>query len=225
MFLDEFQDFRHSLGDSKWEVIVMEDFKFISTTSTAVKVTSLLNGCCLRQLINQPNHRCGCSLDWSIVSDDSVIIESVDVIDTGLSDHRTVFCSLSLRKPSRAKQQVKSWNLRRIDPTRFQTDVSQVASPLAECYDSELLVDLAASLRTIELLGNGKSSVLPRDIPDSELPDFFFLFFFCFFFDQNSYLFEVNLSLNLLAILAYHILCWQRALQLRASVTSFCSQT
>ena len=56
MFLDEFQDFRHSFGDSKGEVIVMADFKFISTTSTAVKVTSLLNGCCLRQLINQPNH-------------------------------------------------------------------------------------------------------------------------------------------------------------------------
>ena len=52
MFLDEFQDFRHSLGDSKGEVSVMADFKFISTTSTAVKVTSLLNDCCLQQLIN-----------------------------------------------------------------------------------------------------------------------------------------------------------------------------
>ena len=52
MFLDEFQDFRLSLGDSKGEVSVMADFKFISTTSTAVKVTSLLNDCCLQQLIN-----------------------------------------------------------------------------------------------------------------------------------------------------------------------------
>ena len=86
----------------------MEDFKFISTTSTAVEVTSLLNNCCLQQLINQPTHRCGPSLDWAMVSDDSVIIDSGDVIDTALSDHRTVLCSLSLRKPSRAKQQVKS---------------------------------------------------------------------------------------------------------------------
>ena len=108
MFLDEFQDFRHSLGHSKGEVIVMADFKFISTTSTAVEVTSLLNNCCLQQLINQPTHRCGPSLDWAMVSDDSVIIDSGDVIDTALSDHRTVLCSLSLRKPSRAKQQVKS---------------------------------------------------------------------------------------------------------------------
>ena len=52
MFLDEFQDFRHSFGDSKGVVIVMADFKFISTTSMAVKVTSLLNDCCLQQLIN-----------------------------------------------------------------------------------------------------------------------------------------------------------------------------
>ena len=113
-----------------------------------------------------------------MVSDDSVIIDSGDVIDTALSDHRTVLCSLSLRKPSRAKQQVKSRNLRRIDPSWFQTEVSRVASPLAVCYDSELLVHFAASLRTIELLGNGKSSVLPRYIYDSELPDRF-----CSFFD------------------------------------------
>ena len=36
------------------------------------------------------NSRCGPSLDWAIDSDDSVIIDSVDVIDTALSDHRTV---------------------------------------------------------------------------------------------------------------------------------------
>ena len=123
------------------------------------------------------------------------------MIDTALSDHRTVLCSLSLRKPSHAKQQVKSRNLRRIDPTSFQTDVSRVASPLAECYDSELLVDFAASLRTIELLENGESSVLPRGIPDSELPDRFHSFS-----DQHSYLFEVNLFHSLLAIFAYNIL-------------------
>ena len=52
MFLDDFPDFRHSLGDNNGEVIVMADFKFISTTSTAVKVTSLPNDCCLQQLIN-----------------------------------------------------------------------------------------------------------------------------------------------------------------------------
>ena len=71
------------------------------------------------------------------------------VIDTALSDHRTVFCSFSLRKPGCVKQQVTSRNLRRIDPTRFQTDVSQVASSLAECPDCELLEELNASLRNV----------------------------------------------------------------------------
>ena len=204
MFLDEFPDFRHSLDDSKWEVIVMADFNFMSTTSTTVNMTSVLNDCWLQQLINHSTHRCGQSLDWSIVHNDSVVIDSGDVIDTALSDHRTVLCSLSLRKPSRAKQQVKSRNLRRIDPTSFQTDVSQVASSLAECYDGEFLVDFAPSLRTIVLLENGKSSVLPRGIPDSELPDRF-----CSFFDQTSYLFEANLSQP---VGDTTFLCWQRAL-------------
>ena len=84
-----------------------------------------------------------------IIRDESIITDSVDVIDTALSDLRTVFCSLSLRKPGRAKQQVTSRNLRRIDPTRFQTDVSQVASSLAECPDSELLVKFNAALRNV----------------------------------------------------------------------------
>ena len=95
-----------------------------------------------------------------------------------------------------------------------------MASSLAECYDGEFLVDFVASLRTIELLGNGKSSVLPRDIPDSELPDRF-----CSFFDQNSYLFEVNLSLNLLAILAYHMLLFAASFVASSQCRKIFSQT
>ena len=113
------------------------------------KLKSLLSDCCLQQLVGQPTHRCGHTLDWVIVRDDSVIIDSLDVVDKALSDHRTVFCSLSLRKPGRVKQQVTSRNLRRIDPARFQTDVSQVASSLAECPDCELLEKLNASLRNV----------------------------------------------------------------------------
>ena len=78
-----------------------------------------------------------------------VTIDSLDVVDTALSDHRTVFCSLSLRKPGRVKQQVTSRNLVRIDPTGFQTDVSQGASSLAECPDRELLEELNAPLRNV----------------------------------------------------------------------------
>ena len=115
------------------------------------KMSSILqNNCCLQQLVGQPAHRCGHTLDWMIVRDDSVIIDILDVINTALSDHRKVFCSLSLRKPQRVEQQVTARNLRRIDPTRFQTDVSQVASSLAECPDCELLEELNASLlRTV----------------------------------------------------------------------------
>ena len=83
------------------------------------------------------------------VRDDSVSIDCLGVADTELSDHRTVFCSLSARKPDRVKQQVTSRNLQQIDPSRFQTDVSQVASSLAECPDCELLEELNTSLRNV----------------------------------------------------------------------------
>ena len=104
MFLDEFPDFLHSLGDRKGEVILMGNFNFHFDSwhdSEVCKLKSLLNDCCLQQLVGQPAHRCGHTLDWMIVRDDSVIIDILDVINTALSDHRKVFCSLSLRKPGR----------------------------------------------------------------------------------------------------------------------------
>ena len=87
-------------------------------------------------------------MDWVIiVHDDFPAIHSLDIICIALSDHRTVFCELSRRKPSSAKQQVTSRNLRRIDPTSFQTDVSQVVSSLAQYPDREVLGKFNASLR------------------------------------------------------------------------------
>ena len=124
------------------------NFHFYSQHDSEVcKLKSLLNDCCLQQVVGQPTHRCGHTLNWVIVCEDSVIIDSLDVVDTAMSDHRTVFCSLSLRKPGRVKQQVTYRNLRRIDPTSFQTDVSQVASSPAEYPGCEMLAELNTSLR------------------------------------------------------------------------------
>ena len=92
----------------------MGDFHFHFDSqydSEVCKLKSLLNDCCLRQLVGQPAHRCGNTLDWVIVRDDSVIIDSLDLVDTALSDLSTVFFSFSLRKPGRVEQQVTSRNL------------------------------------------------------------------------------------------------------------------
>ena len=102
IFLDEFPYFLHSLIDCKREVIVIGDFNFHfdnKPDSEVCKLKSLLNDCCLQQLVNQPTHCFGHALDWMIIRNDYIIIDSVD---TALSDYRTVFCSLSLRKPGRA---------------------------------------------------------------------------------------------------------------------------
>ena len=86
----------------------MTDFNFHfenQQDSEVFKLKSLLNDCCLQQLVNQPTQRCDHTLDWVVICDDSIISGSVDVIDTASSDHRMILCSLSLRKPGRAKQQ------------------------------------------------------------------------------------------------------------------------
>ena len=146
--LDQFPDFLLSLSDGNGEIIVGGDFNFRFENehdNEVCKIRSLLNDCCLKQLVNQPIS----SLWPHLVRDDSPIVHSLDLTDIVLSEHRTVFCKLALRKPSRGKQQVRSRNLRRIEPTSFQTDISQVVSLLAECPDSELLAECYASLSNV----------------------------------------------------------------------------
>ena len=58
--------------------------------SKVCKLRSLLNECCLKQLVNQLTHCCVDTLDRVIVHDDSPIIDTLDIIDTA------VFCKLSL---------------------------------------------------------------------------------------------------------------------------------
>ena len=98
MFLDEFLDFLHPLSDRRGEVIVMGDFHFHfdkQHDSELCKLKSLLNDCCLQQFVGHPNHRSGHTLDWMMTLSSSTVLTVV--IDTALSDHRTVFCSFSLR--------------------------------------------------------------------------------------------------------------------------------
>ena len=62
MFLDPFPDFLHSLSDSKGKIMVVDDFNFYFENehdSEVCKLRSLLNNCCLKQLVNQPTHCCG----------------------------------------------------------------------------------------------------------------------------------------------------------------------
>ena len=72
MFLDEFPGFLHSLSDRKGVAVVMGDFNFHFDSqhdSEVRKLNSLPNDCCLQQLVGQPTHRCGHTLDWVIVRD------------------------------------------------------------------------------------------------------------------------------------------------------------
>ena len=69
MFFDEFADFLHSPSDRKEEAIVISDFNFhfdIQHDSEVCKLKSLLNDCCLQQLVGQPTRRCGHTLKMKI---------------------------------------------------------------------------------------------------------------------------------------------------------------
>ena len=108
-FLDQFPDFLHLLRDSK-EIIVVGDINCHfenKHNSELCKLRSLLNDCCFKQLMKRPAPPGSHLLDWVIVCGDSPIVSSLNVMNTvALSDHMTVFCTLSPRKPSSTKQQV-----------------------------------------------------------------------------------------------------------------------
>ena len=111
-FWDQFPDFLHLLSDGK-EIIVVGDINghFENKHNSEVcQLRSLLNDRCFKQLMNRPTPPGGHLLDWVIACDDSPMVSSLDVMNIiALSDHRTVFCKLSLQKPSCTKQQVTFW--------------------------------------------------------------------------------------------------------------------
>ena len=91
----------------------------------AIKFLDLLDSLGLAQHVKTPTHLCGHTLDLMITREINSLIGTTPISDCYFSDHCTVLCDLTLRKPALAVKQVSYRKLKTIDISEFKSDLRQ----------------------------------------------------------------------------------------------------
>ena len=100
----------------------------------------------LMQLVSTSTHKNGHTLDLVITKANDNFIKYIKLFDPVISDHSTVVCGLSIKKPGLERREITYKNLRSIDKDCFSQDIrkSELAnydkfesvSALVDCYES-----------------------------------------------------------------------------------------
>ena len=142
MFLQDFELFLDERLTERDKTVVIGDFNLhfdVQTNPDVQKLCSLLSDQSFTQIVDEPTHKRGHILDWLVTAEDSTLIHDVSVSENLLSDHKSLFFSLSLSRPLRKKRSVTSRNIRRINLEKFQSEVKAMCSTvLGDCPEEEL---------------------------------------------------------------------------------------
>ena len=153
--LQDFESFLDERLTEKDKTVVIGDFNLhfdVQANPDVQKLCSLLSDQSFTHIVDEPTHKRGHILDWLVTSKDSTLIHDVSVSENLLSDHKSLFFSLSLSRPLRKKHSVASLNIRRINLEKFQSEVNAVCSTvLAGCPEEELAEEYNDSVQ--KLLG------------------------------------------------------------------------
>ena len=120
-FLNELADFLESVVLSTEPLIITGDFNIhvdVKDNSDSIKFGSLLESIGFVQHVNTPTHRHGHTLDLIITREFNTLVTKRPITDCFLSDHCTVFCELSLPKPSPS---VKQFSYRKIKSHQYSS--------------------------------------------------------------------------------------------------------
>ncbi|MDY6842298.1 MAG: hypothetical protein SV429_12585, partial [Pseudomonadota bacterium] len=135
------------------KTVFLGDFNFhfdVNTNSSVKRIKIILKDHGLTQLISEPTHTHGHTLDWLIVREASSPAKSFSVRDCQISDHFVIFCNIDTHKPKAELKTVTSRNLKKMDVDLFKTDVATfVTSTAAHTPDPELVEVFNACLRQL----------------------------------------------------------------------------
>ena len=127
-FLDEFADYLESTVLTPEPLLITEDIDIhvdVPDDPDAIKFLDLLDSLGLAQLVKTPTHRCGHTLDLIITREINLLIGTTPISDCYFSDHCTVLCDLTVRKPALAVKQVSYRKLKTIDISEFKSDLRE----------------------------------------------------------------------------------------------------
>ena len=145
-----------------------------TSSSYTQKFNDVLDNNCLTQVVTQPTHQKGHTLDVLITQNSDTGLHSNIRVIPGLSDHSALNCFLRIGKPQRAERTITSRNIAAIDRVAFANDVAGSITPSVSanvddavaCYNTELsaLLDRHAPVNTRHVKNRKDSPWYNREI-------------------------------------------------------------
>ena len=150
--MPEFPDFldQHTTAASDLFITGDSNLQYDQPNNTDVsRLPALLRDNRLRQVMEEPTHRHGHTLDWLVVREDRTR-QQAGVLDLALVEHKAVFYELSFGNPTRRKRSVTSRNQKRINLQGFRSDVNSfLAATVNEHHHSSAVEDYNSGLSKI----------------------------------------------------------------------------
>lgn len=114
-FITEFSDLLEQYITAPGDLLITGDFNFHYDQPNRTDVSrlrTLLHDNRLQQVIHEPTHQKGHTLDWLVVREDCSLHQA-GVMDLALPDHKAVVCQLPVEHTKRSKRSVTSRNLKK----------------------------------------------------------------------------------------------------------------
>jgi hypothetical protein len=160
LFCDEFTSFLEDKVSTPGRLCIVGDFNFHvdnPTNSDAQRFCKLLDNFDLLQHVQQTTHERGHTLDLIITCAADQLVQDVVTMDTGISDHFWIHCSLSGPKPKSVRKQISYRKIKAINTEAFVTDIR--ASPLS-------FTDSFESVHTaVDIYNTQLSNILDKHAP------------------------------------------------------------
>ena len=144
-FFGEFEDLTSVVTVTNYNCVMFGDFNIHvddKTDTRADRLAQLLEAYSLRQLVNQPTHNCGHTLDLVLTSKDYAL-QKLSVSDPGLSDHCCIDFYLPFRTPKPILQevvQIRRWS--EFDVNAFEAELVESELAHTDSNDTEYLYNL-----------------------------------------------------------------------------------
>ena len=145
VFLSDFQTFLEDMLDFQGDILITGDFNIhISdlNNNLVARFHELLDTFGLTQHVNVPTHRSGHTLDLIITRNEEFSPVAPPATDTLLSDHFSIYCHFSMKKPAYETRTIKTREIGNINQARFRDDLQQISSLTSPPEDIDTLVDV-----------------------------------------------------------------------------------
>ena len=180
-FFFEFAMFLEHLISLSAQIVIVGDVNLhLENTSNnqTRKFLELLDTLNLSQLVNQPTHRLGHTLDCIITEQDANLVNDICVHTPWISDHSLVAFKLSVQKPAVSYKTVitrdwKSLNLDQLNYEITRADFRHSSNVVSECvyhYDNNLrtLLDVHAPSRSRTILMRPRAPWFTRELSEEK---------------------------------------------------------